>query len=81
MVVLLSRFNTCPPYFKVESSITRDFVALCSLFTYINSLFSDYNGRTRSREQMARKCTEYVMTASNQITRTCRYNRNRITCL
>ena len=26
-------FNTCPPYFKVESKITRDFAAQCSMFT------------------------------------------------
>ena len=32
--VLSTRFNTCLPYFKVESKITRDFAAQCSLFTY-----------------------------------------------
>ena len=32
--LLLTRFNTCPLYFKVESKITRDFAAQCSLFTY-----------------------------------------------
>jgi len=32
--VLSTRFNTCPPYFKVESKITRDFAAQSSLFTY-----------------------------------------------
>ena len=33
--VLSTRFNTCPPYFKVESKITRDFAVQYSLFTYI----------------------------------------------
>ena len=32
--MLLSRFNTCTPYFKVESKITLDFEAQCSLFTF-----------------------------------------------
>jgi len=32
--VLSTRFITCPPYFKVESKIARDFAAQCSLFTY-----------------------------------------------
>ena len=32
--VFSTRFNTCAPYFKVESKITRDFEAQCSLFTY-----------------------------------------------
>ena len=27
-------FNTCPPYFKVGSKITHDFVAQWSMFTY-----------------------------------------------
>ena len=27
--VLSTRFNTCPPYFKVESIMTRDFEAQC----------------------------------------------------
>ena len=31
---LSTRFTTCLPYFKVESKITRDFEAQCSLFTY-----------------------------------------------
>ena len=32
--VLSTLFNTCPPYFKAESKITRDFAAQCSMFTY-----------------------------------------------
>ena len=32
--VLSSRFNTCPPYFKVVSKLARDFAAQCSMFTY-----------------------------------------------
>jgi len=28
-----THFNTCPPYLKVESKITRDFEAQCSMFT------------------------------------------------
>ena len=32
--ILSIRFNTCMAYFKVESKITRDFAAQCSLFTY-----------------------------------------------
>jgi len=32
--VLSTRFNTRSPYFNVESKITRDFEAQCSLFTY-----------------------------------------------
>jgi len=32
--VLSTQFNTRLPYFKVESKITRDFEAQCSLFTY-----------------------------------------------
>jgi len=27
--VLSTQLNTCPPYFKVESKITRDFEAQC----------------------------------------------------
>ena len=34
IVVLSTRFNICPPYFKVESKITRDFAAQCSILTY-----------------------------------------------
>jgi len=30
---LTTRFNTCPPYNKVESKITLDFGAQCSMFT------------------------------------------------
>ena len=30
--VLSTQFNTCPPYFKVESKITHDFAAQCSMF-------------------------------------------------
>ena len=37
-VVLSIRFNTCPPYSKAESEITRDFEAQCSMFTYTTSL-------------------------------------------
>jgi len=33
--VLSTRLNTCPPYFKVESKIARDFAPQCSMFTYI----------------------------------------------
>ena len=33
-----TRFNTCSFYFKVESKITRDFAAQCSLFTYTNEV-------------------------------------------
>ena len=29
--LLSTRFNTCPPYFKVESKITHDFTAQCTL--------------------------------------------------
>ena len=29
---LSTRFNTCLPYFKVESKITRDLEAQCSMF-------------------------------------------------
>ena len=32
--VLSTQFNTCLPYFKVESKITHDFMAQCSMFTY-----------------------------------------------
>ena len=32
--VLSTYFNTCLPYFKEESKITRDFAAQCSMFTY-----------------------------------------------
>ena len=32
--VLSIRFNTCPPFFTVESKITREFEAQCLLFTY-----------------------------------------------
>jgi len=28
---------TCPPYFKEESNVTRDFAAQCSMFTYRSS--------------------------------------------
>jgi len=35
-------FNTCPPYFKVESKITRDFEAQCSLFTYSAYICCEY---------------------------------------
>ena len=31
--VISTRFNTCPPSFKVESKIAYDFEAQCSLFT------------------------------------------------
>ena len=34
------RFNTCPPYFKAESTITRDFAAQGSRFTYNESELS-----------------------------------------
>jgi len=33
-LVLTYRFNTCPPYLKVESKSTRDFAPQCSLLTY-----------------------------------------------
>ena len=36
--VLSSRFNTCPPYFKVESKVTRDFGVQSSMFTYTVNL-------------------------------------------
>jgi len=36
--VLLTQFNTCPPYSKVESKITRDFAAQCSLFTFSSTI-------------------------------------------
>ena len=42
--VLLTRFNTCPSYFKVESKITRDFKAQCSLFTYSVFVVVEYEG-------------------------------------
>jgi len=32
--VLSTGFNNCPLYFKVQSKITRDFAAQCSMFTY-----------------------------------------------
>jgi len=32
--VLLAGLNACPPYFKVESKLTHDFVAQCLLITY-----------------------------------------------
>ena len=32
--ILSTRFTTCLSYFMVESKITRDFEAQCSLFTY-----------------------------------------------
>ena len=32
--LLKNWFNTCPPYFQVESKTTRDFAAQCSLLTY-----------------------------------------------
>jgi len=41
--VLSTRFNTCLPYFKVESKITRDFEAQCSLFTYKGYLATQYD--------------------------------------
>ena len=41
--MLSTRFNTCPPYFKVESKITRDVAAQCSLFPYIwRDAFSEF---------------------------------------
>jgi len=32
--LLSTRYKTCLSYFKVESKITRDFAAQCSMFTY-----------------------------------------------
>ena len=32
--VFSTGFNTCLPYFKIESKITLDYEAQCSLFTY-----------------------------------------------
>ena len=34
--------NTCQPYFKVQSKITRDFEAQCSLFTYIEQIILNH---------------------------------------
>ena len=40
--VLLAGLSTCPPYLQVESKLTPDFAAQCSLFTYILSCFGGH---------------------------------------
>ena len=41
--MLSTRFYTHPsPYFSVESKLTHDFEAQCSLFTYIACVFDFY---------------------------------------
>ena len=52
--MLLTQFKTCPPYFKVESKITCDFAAQCSMFTYSIMFSKGKNSRyTFTRHQLS----------------------------